>query len=255
MRDRPLNRILVVDDDADILAAATLALDRAGHYTVQPCASAREALEHASLFRPDLILLDVMMPDIDGFGALRALRQIEATAETAVVFMTTMVKRHEMAQYQEVGCLGVVPKPFDPAVLPELLERMWGSERSRPIESHQREFEELRRAYLRGLPEKIGAMRAAAAVLATEGWDRATVESLYHLAHRMAGSSGLYHLSALSRSAGALEGVVKRLLSAPTWPPSASTRELAMMVTGVDRAARNEMRLARPSAPGSAPDG
>jgi HPt (histidine-containing phosphotransfer) domain-containing protein len=131
---------------------------------------------------------------------------------------------------------------------------MWRGERGRPVESHQREFEELRRAYLRELPEKIGAMRTAATVVATEGWDRATVESLYHLAHRMAGSSGLYHLSALSRSAGALEGVAKRLLSAPTWPPSASRRELAMMVAAMDRTARNEVRLAGLSATGSAPD-
>jgi CheY-like chemotaxis protein len=252
MRYRPLNRILLVDDDVDILAAATLALDRVGHYTVQPCASAREALEHASSFRPDLILLDVMMPDIDGFGAVRALRQIEATAETAVVFMTTMVQQHEMAQYQELGCLGVVPKPFDPTALPQILERMWG--RSRPVESHQGEFEELRRAYLRELPGKIGAMRAAATVLTTEGWDRGTVESLYHLAHRMAGSSGLYRLSALSRSAAALEAVVKRLLSAPAWPPTASRSELAMMVAAVDRTARIEVRLARASATGFAPD-
>jgi len=123
--DRPLKRILLVEDDADIQAVASLALVGLGGFTVQVCGSAKDALESAPSFRPDLILLDFMMPGMDGLGALRALRAIDATARTPVVFMTARVQPQEIAQYTELGSLGVIPKPFDPAVLPRTIERMW----------------------------------------------------------------------------------------------------------------------------------
>jgi two-component system, OmpR family, response regulator len=245
MHDQPLKRILVVDDDPDVLTVVTMALADLASYVVQPCASAREAIEQAPSFEPDLILLDVMMPDIDGFGALRALRDLPATADTAIVFMTALVRRHEMTQYQEVGCLGVVPKPFDPLQLPGILEGMWGQRRARLVEAHRRQFEELRLAYVGQLPEKIEAMREHAASLVKDGWDREMVQSLHDLAHRIAGSSGLYRLYALSRAAGALEDILKRLLAGPVWPPAASRQELAMMVKAVERTARRESRLAQ----------
>ena len=239
-----LKRILLVDDDPDIRDVATLALRATGGYTVEPCASAREAVDRSPSFRPDLILLDVWMPGTDGLSALKALREIEATAETPVVFMTG-VQIDELKRYRELGCLGVIPKPFDPTVLPARLEALWGRHHGRRAEIHLEEYETLRRLYLAKLPETIAAMRAAAAVLAAEGWDRSTLESLRHLTHRMAGTSGLYRLPALGRSAGALEDIVKRLLTGPTWPPSSSPAELKTLVKAVDRTARDETRQAR----------
>src|SRR6185436_4711036 len=157
-------------------------------------------------------------------------------------------RRHEMTHYQELGCLGVVPKPFDPIQLPSVLEGMWGHRRARLVAAHQRQFEELRLAYVAQLPEKIEAMRQASRAMVEAGWDREAAQSLHDLAHRMAGSSGLYRLNALSRSAAALEEIVKRLLGAPSWPPSTSPVELARLVKAVDRTARNEWRQARSSA-------
>lgn len=248
VRDRRLSRILLVDDDPDIRDVATLALRTSG-YSVEPCASAREALDRAPTFRPDLILLDVWMPGTDGLGALAALREMEATAATPVVFMTG-VQMDEIDRYRELGsCLGVIAKPFDPTALPARLEALWGRRHGRRAEIHLEEFETLRRLYLGKLPETIAEMRAAAALLAEEGWDRSTLESLRHLVHRMAGSSGLYRLPALSRSAGALEDIVKRLLTGPTWPPASSPAELQTLVKAVDRTARTETRQARPPAP------
>jgi two-component system OmpR family response regulator len=247
VHERPLKRILLVDDDPDLRAAGMLILGDMGGYTVLTCSSAGEAVDQSVSFRPDLILLDVVMPGTDGFGTLKALRGLEATAEVPVVFMTAMVEPHEIARYQELGCLGVIPKPFEPVALAKTLEGLWGGHRGRVAASRLEEFEALRLAYLNELPRKIRAMRAAAAVLAAEGWDRSALESLGHLAHRMAGTSGLYRLSALSRSAGTLEDIVKRLLTGPTWPPSSSPAELAILVKAVDGIARSETRQARPS--------
>jgi two-component system, OmpR family, response regulator len=248
VRERRLTRILLVDDDPDLLEVAALALGAAGGYTVEPCGSAREAVERSPSFRPDLILLDVQMPGTDGLAALRALREIETTAETPVVFMTGG-GIDEIARYQELGCLGVIIKPFDPAIVPARLEALWGRRRPGPADVSVEDFETLRQIYLDKLPETIAAMRAAAAVLAEEGWDRSALDSLRHLAHRLAGTSGLYRAFALGRSAAALEDIVKRLLAEPAWPPASSPAQLKTLVKAVERAARSAMREPRPAGP------
>jgi CheY-like chemotaxis protein len=237
---RPLKQVLVVDDDPDLLAVVSLALTALGGYTVQTCDAPLQAVETAQDFGPDLILLDVMMPVLDGFGVLKAMREVAATRGIPVVFMSALAERQRIPQHETLECLGVIAKPFDPVALPDTLEDMWQLHAQRRMEAHRREFEALRSSYIGELAEKMKAMQAAAAALAAEGWDRSAVESLAQLAHRIAGSAGLYRLTALSRSAGALEEIVNRLLSGPTWPPSSSPADLTRLVQAVGRTARAE---------------
>jgi len=244
--DRPLKRLLVVEDDRDIVNLVSLVLGDVGGYVVKACASAKEALEAAPGFRPDLILLDVMMPGADGVSALKSFRRLQDTRETPVVFMTAMAEPGDLARYDALGCLGVIPKPFDPSKLAGTLEALWGRRAEARRKPFRNEFEELRRAYVVELPSRIGAMQAAAAALALRGWDRETVESLYHETHRLAGSSGLYRMSQLSRTAAILEEIVKLLLASPTWPPASSPVELTTLVKAVGRTARSEARLTHP---------
>jgi CheY-like chemotaxis protein len=242
--ERDLKRILLVDDDADIQAVTALALIGLGGYTVEVCGSAREALARAPVFAPDLILLDVMMPGTDGIGALRAFRRLDATAGTPVVFLTAKTQPEEVEQYRALGCLGVIAKPFDPSNLPGTLETMWGRHVAATKETHRKEFDILRRTYAEELAEKIDAMQAVAGTLASGGWDRTTLESLYLIAHRLAGSSGLYKMENLSRAAGALEDILKRLLADAVWPPPSSPVQLTTLVKAVGQAARAEARRA-----------
>ncbi len=241
--DRPLKRLLVVEDDRDIVNLVSLVLGDVGGYVVKACASAKEAVEAASSFRPDLILLDVMMPGADGLAALESLRGLPATRETPFVFMTAMAEPGDLARYDALGCLGVIAKPFDPLTLAETLESLWGRNEEAGRKPERNEFEELRRAYVGELPSRIGAMQAAAEAIAARGWDREAVESLYRETHRLAGSSGLYKMSQLSRTAAILEEIVKLLLSSPTWPPETSPVELTTLVKAVGRTARTEARL------------
>jgi two-component system, OmpR family, response regulator len=231
-----------VDDDPDLVDVASLALADLGGYTVQACGCAADAVAQAPSFEPDLILLDVMMPGTDGFAVLQALRQLAGTADTPVVFMTALAQRGSLAEYDE-HAVGVIPKPFDPSALPEMLEAIWEDHLARLAESHRQAFEALRLAYVGALEEKIAAMQDAAAALAAGGWDRPTLESLHLLVHRMAGSCGLYRLNELSRRAGALEEIVKRLLNASVWPPAGSPVELTTLVNAVSRTARTEAGL------------
>lgn len=126
--DQPgLGRILYVEDDDDIREIAQLALEIVGGFNVLLCASGEQALEQAAAFAPDLILLDVMMPGMDGPSTLVALRQIPALAHTPVAFMTAKIQPQEIAAYKAMGALDVIAKPFDPILLPEQVTAIWKS--------------------------------------------------------------------------------------------------------------------------------
>jgi two-component system OmpR family response regulator len=122
---REPKKILFIEDDADIQAVGQLALEAVGGFTVMVCSSGREALEGVDEFAPDLILLDVMMPGMDGPSTLAALRERPATRETPVIFMTAKVQPAEIKGYQQLGALNVIAKPFDPMTLSQTIRRMW----------------------------------------------------------------------------------------------------------------------------------
>jgi two-component system, OmpR family, response regulator len=120
-----LKRILYVDDEPDIRAVAKMALENVGGFTVLLCASGAEALQRAVEFAPDLILLDVMMPEMDGPATLAALRRLPALATTPVLFFTAKVQAGEVEQFKKLGALDVVPKPFKPMQLSQTLRDIW----------------------------------------------------------------------------------------------------------------------------------
>ncbi|MBE0510486.1 MAG: response regulator [Chromatiales bacterium] len=120
-----LQRILYVEDESDIQAVAKLALEMVGGFEVKICSSGEEALAVAEAFAPQLLLLDVMMPGIDGPGTLAALRDIPSLAEVPAVFMTAKVQTNEVAYYKSLGALGVIAKPFDPMGLADEVRRIW----------------------------------------------------------------------------------------------------------------------------------
>lgn len=125
MSHKRLERILYVEDEPDIQTVARLALETIGGYQVEICSSGREALERVGPFDPDLILLDVMMPEMDGPTTLQALRDREETAGIPVIFVTAKVQSEEIAQYKLMGALDVIAKPFDPMGLPKEIEEIW----------------------------------------------------------------------------------------------------------------------------------
>jgi CheY-like chemotaxis protein len=122
-----LHRILLVEDDLDIQLVAQSALEKLGGFTVETCSTGREALEVAPRFAPDLILLDVMMPGMDGPSTLEALRTMPSVAETPVVFMTARSQKQEIEEYMALGALDVIAKPFDPLNLATMLKQIWES--------------------------------------------------------------------------------------------------------------------------------
>jgi CheY-like chemotaxis protein len=120
-----LNRILLVEDEEDIRAVAEVALETLGGFDVKLCGSGEEALESIEGFSPQMIILDVMMPGMDGPETLRAIRKLSGYAETPAVFMTAKVQSEEIESYLAEGAVGVIPKPFDPMALSDRLLEIW----------------------------------------------------------------------------------------------------------------------------------
>lgn len=120
-----LKRLLFVEDEPDIQVVARLALEAVGGFQVEICSSGNEALAKSPNFGPDLILLDVMMPGMDGPTTLKALREQPLTATTPVIFMTAKVQPYEVAEYKRLGALDVIAKPFDPMQLSATINAIW----------------------------------------------------------------------------------------------------------------------------------
>ena len=127
MTQGALQKVLYVEDDADIRTIASLALETVGGLTLQACTSGAEALEHAVRFGPDLLLLDVMMPGMDGPTTLARLRELPSTRDAPVIFMTAKVQASEVQHYKALGALGVISKPFDPMTLASQVQALWSA--------------------------------------------------------------------------------------------------------------------------------
>lgn len=120
-----LQNILYVEDEPSIQAVAQIALESVGGFNLKICSSGKEALETAVAFKPDLLLLDVMMPDMDGPATLAALRKLPELTNTPAMFMTAKVQPDEIAHYKSLGALDVIAKPFDPMTVSDLIKSIW----------------------------------------------------------------------------------------------------------------------------------
>ncbi len=120
-----LQRVMHIEDDPSILEVARLALELVGGLQVCSCASGAEGIAAARSFQPQLILLDVMMPDMDGPQTLAALRQIPELQATPVVFLTARAQASEVAAYRSLGVADILLKPFDPMQLAAQISAIW----------------------------------------------------------------------------------------------------------------------------------
>lgn len=120
-----ISRVMYVEDEPDIQAVARIALQTVGGLTTMICSSGEEALREMGPFQPDLVLLDVMMPGMDGPGTLAAMRSRSELARIPVVFITAKVQPTEVMHYKSLGALDVLAKPFDPMTLAAQVRGIW----------------------------------------------------------------------------------------------------------------------------------
>jgi two-component system, OmpR family, response regulator len=118
-------RVLYVEDDRDIQAIVRIALVNVGGMELCICSSGHEALAELDAFRPDFLLLDLMMPELDGTATLAAIRARDTYASIPAAFITAKVQASEADRLRALGVCGVIAKPFDPMTLAERLRALY----------------------------------------------------------------------------------------------------------------------------------
>ena len=205
-------KVLVVEDDAEVRELVRLALSTEPGFSVHECGAAVDALAAVESARPDLVLLDVMMPELDGVSLARALRAGDATRGVGIVFMTACLRPGDIAGYADLGALDVIAKPFDPSKLGDRLRAALGAgtgaEEGAPAREASRES--MGRGYRWELEDRVRdierALAAARSMTAGQAGQAAV------LAHRLAGTAAAFGLEEVSTAARALEDALGRFL-------------------------------------------
>jgi CheY-like chemotaxis protein len=125
MPDRPLLRICYVEDDEDIQRIVRMSLERVGKMTIEVVTDSTKAVDVMVAFKPDMVMLDWMMPVMDGPAVFRAMKGREETKALPVVFITAKASQRELDELIALGAAGVISKPFSPKDLPDQLRAVW----------------------------------------------------------------------------------------------------------------------------------
>jgi len=125
MPERTLQRICYVEDDEDIQRIVRMSLERVGKMTVEIVTDPLQAIGVITAFKPDLVMLDWMMPGMDGPTLFRKMKEDPQTAALPVVFITAKAQTRDMAELMALGAAGTISKPFSPKDLPDQLRQIW----------------------------------------------------------------------------------------------------------------------------------
>jgi two-component system, OmpR family, response regulator len=125
MPERPLQRICYVEDDEDIQRIVRMSLERIGKMTVELVSDPMAAVAAITAFKPDLVMLDWMMPGMDGPTLFRKMKQLPEVSALPVVFITAKATQRDMDELIALGAAGAISKPFSPKDLPEQLRAIW----------------------------------------------------------------------------------------------------------------------------------
>jgi len=125
MPERPLNRICYVEDDEDIQRIVRMSLERVGKMTVEVVGDPTRAIEVMTEFRPDLVMLDWMMPAMDGPALFKQMKLRPETSALPVVFITAKAAQRDLEALMTMGAAGTISKPFSPKDLPDQLRAIW----------------------------------------------------------------------------------------------------------------------------------
>jgi CheY-like chemotaxis protein/HPt (histidine-containing phosphotransfer) domain-containing protein len=194
---------------------------------VRSCSSGGDALTAAADWSPDLILLDVMMPTMDGPTTLAHLRQSPTTAEIPVVFMTARAQPRELEHFVSLGAEGVIAKPFDPMTLATAVRNYVGG-LAAGIAARRASFLERAR-------ENAKALNAQLAALADPAAAAAALDRIGKVAHSIAGGGAIFGYVAMSRIAADLEAAINAQLEGMA-PDTDIGQKVGALITRIEEA-------------------
>jgi CheY-like chemotaxis protein len=190
-------RVLHVEDEPDIREVVEISLGLDPDFETRNCSSGQEALACVATWTPDIILLDVMMPLMDGPATLARLRENTDTASIPVVFMTARAQAREIDHFRSLGAAGVIPKPFDPMTLAAEV-RAFAPQTSSKLDV-------LRDVFMKRMKDNAAMLVNRRAALVAGGAIAASLTEINDIAHSLAGAAGIFGYSAISEHAGKLE--------------------------------------------------
>lgn len=196
-------RILHVDDEPDIREIVELSLSLDPAFSIRNCGSGREALSVAADWQPDIILLDVMMPLMDGPATFLELKQNARTAGIPVIFMTARAQAREVDRFRALGGVGVIPKPFDPMTLAASVRHY-----VQPVQPVRDSLDELRSAFLQRVKRDVAVFCQDRLAIREGTRSPDTLGRIRNLAHGLAGAGGIYGFADISAAAADLEDAV-----------------------------------------------
>jgi DNA-binding response OmpR family regulator len=200
-------KVMVVEDEPDVRELVRLTLEAEGGFTVDEC-GAPDALLAVERNHPDLVLLDVMMPGVDGVSLARELRGRASTRDVAIVFLTACLRPGDIAGYADLGARDVIAKPFDPRKLGARLRTALSVPAGDPDPETAREG--IGRGYRLELDDRIREIEQGLAEVAA--LTPAVAREVALLAHRLAGSAAIFGMNEVSEAARALEDALGRFL-------------------------------------------
>ncbi len=217
MKTTDIQSVLFIEDDADTQAAVRFALQDLHQIQLRVCSSAREGLQAAANFGADLLLLDVMMPEIDGPTALAGLRQSSLHRHTPAIFLTSLVRPEDVRYYRSLGAVGVIPKPFDPLSLAgQIAELLAGQPATPPVVPDMpAELGALHRTFARGLPVRLERIRCALAECRADPASRVEWIQLWELIEDLSNAGSAYGNHQIAAAARRAEQRVASLVLSP----------------------------------------
>ena len=193
-------RVLHVDDEPDIREVVDISLGLDPRFETRGCASGPEAIAVAAEWPPDLVLLDVMMPGMDGPATLARLRKNANTARIPVVFMTARAQAREIELFRSLGAAGVIPKPFDPMTLAASVSAYLPQASGR--------FGTLQTTFLKRVDDDTAALIGHRSALKDGKAAAVVLPRIRDIAHGLAGTGGIFGFSEISDAASTLEDAI-----------------------------------------------
>jgi two-component system OmpR family response regulator len=219
MATRKCQSVLYVDDDPDVCAVVRATLCLIAGMEVQTANSGEMAVDLAYEMRPDLIVLDVMMPGLDGPATYQRIRECPLIADTPVIFVTAKVLPSEVAQFLRLGAIGVVAKPFDPLTIGDELTAIWNKASGTFEGPNRREGQAVVLAQVDPLVEQflertrgdVARLRSLARGIQPDG--RIDLKEIERIAHSIHGAGAMFGFPDVSASGGAIEHLAESLLT------------------------------------------
>lgn len=201
-------RVLYVDDEADIRGIVEYALEDESDMELKMCASGHDAVECVTDFKPHIILLDVMMPGMDGPTTLKKFRELAETENTPVIFVTAKVQPHEVQHFISLGAVDVIAKPFEPMELAKQIRRHFRSEVPEEPEKKRDKFNALCESYKAELPGRILSIKSEWQQAQKQERPHEHLSIMHRLIHSISGSAQSFGFRALSELARNIEQTI-----------------------------------------------